>query len=323
MFIRTRYYIDKYLFNKNALLFLLSFSLAAAAFFGIFFYEARLQKAEITKLLIKEEVLIEEGFLTKLDLTYGVIQEMTQQIIEDPYNKAEILKIIKTKENQHNLNDVFPWTIFSWTNSQNQIIVDATYGIMKDPFDLSIRDYIQLTSQTADKFFLGTPVFGSTSKKWMIPGGVGVNLNDQYLGTMTIGFEIEILAKMLHYSIKNRKIKFTLIDLGNLPILYASTNDHGNCREKLCEIDQETTALINQIKFSDENAELIQIKNISGKKAIFLKKLDKYPYIFLLEYDPQALKTELIESYKTKIKIITVFIIFLISLIFSYRLVFI
>ena len=44
----------------------------------------------------------------------------------------------------------------------------------------------------------GKPVFGSTSKRWMIPAGVGaVDASGQYIGAMTIGFNI---VKMLQIS---------------------------------------------------------------------------------------------------------------------------
>ena len=250
---------------------------------------------------------------------------MNSQIIKNPYDKQQIYEIIKISEIQYNLINTFPWTIFSWTNSQNEIIVDAVYGKMKKPFDLSSRDYIQFTKTTPNKFYLGTPVFGSTSKKWMIPGGVGVNYKGKYLGTMTIGFEIEILSKMLHEIIRNRKVTFTLVDFSNMPILYASSNSYGNCRDKICKINDKIIKIVNELKFSEEIKEkfVIEFLNKKQTKAILIKELDKYPYILLLEYDKNSLRKELVESYKTKVKIIIIFIIFLLSLILSYRLVFI
>lgn len=303
---------------KNAAILLVSLFIFCTMFAAFFVYLAKVQEKDIEKILSREQKIIEEIFLNKFNITHKIIEEMNGEIIKNRNDKKKILQIITTIKTQHNLNDIFPWTIFSWTNPQNEIIVDSFYGVMKKPHNLSNRDYIQFTSKEPNIFFLGTPVFGSTSKKWMIPGGVGVNLDGKYLGTMTIGFEIEVLAKIVHNSIKNSKVNFTLVNSQNTPILYANSYKYGNCRDNLCKIDDITSGFINQ-----GEKEVFYIKNINEKKAIMMSKLDDYPYILILEYDKNEMKKELIETYKTKIKIFTIFAIFLISLIFSYRLVFI
>ena len=55
----------------------------------------------------------------------------------------------------------------------DEITVDALYGIMEEPYDLSSRDYLN-DRLAPERLQLGMPVYGSTSKRWMIPGGVGL-----------------------------------------------------------------------------------------------------------------------------------------------------
>lgn len=327
LYLKIAYYIN-HGFKKRTIkkVFLISFYvlLAITATLLLFFYEVNNEKIRINNILKQEEKNIEASFLDKLDHTEFVIKEMIGHILQNPHDKKYIYGVMETYKTKPDFIESFSWTIFSWTDPKNQIIVDAVYGIIDKPLDLSMRDYIHLTQNDTGKFYLGEPVFGSTSKKWMIPGGIGAELpNGKYLGSMTIGFEIEVLAKLLHNVVKNKNVSFKLIDLTNLPILYISNNYYDNCKKEVCNLDEDTTKILNNLKFS-QNESISDLKVIGeNSKAILAKKLQKYPYILLLEYDKNAFKKELIKNYIAKIKILTIFTIFLLSLILSYKIVFV
>lgn len=247
-------------------------------------------KNEIHHDLKIEMVSLERSLTDKIDHTFSIIKNINSQIAEDPTNKRYINDILKRYRTSLNLNENFAWTIFSWSDTEYQLTVDAKYGIMSKPFDLSTRDYISLTEKEPNIFHLGSPIIGSTSKKWMIPGGVGVtDKNGKYLGTMTIGFEIGALAKLLHNITQNPNVSFNLFNKNEVPIL------HGNIKNSdIDKINDDnsfnllTSSVLNKIN-SKQSEEVFSIALFENRHAFLARKVANYPFILLLRYDQDAI----------------------------------
>jgi hypothetical protein len=270
-----------------------------------FFYEAKLQKQHLYKTNIDElnkaRNLIEGNF----NQTHKIINSMIKEIKKNHLDKAYINSIMKNYKTNPNLSNELSWTVFSWTDENNQIIVDTKYEIMAEPFDLSIRDYINFTQKDFGKFFLGKPIFGSTSKKFMIPGGVGAAINDKYIGSMAIGFEIEVLKNLTKYQIQNDFVKFTLIGTSNEVIFTNKNRNYKNSSNKL------SSKILEAIKSNNEETFYANLLNKSDDIFI-IKKSQKYPFVFLIEYDKIEAHKRFIQSYLEKMKLYS-----LISLIFA------
>jgi hypothetical protein len=92
------------------------------------------------------------------------------------------------------------FTIFSIINSEGDILFDGKHGVVTEEKreqheipSLKSRDYVQQIFQGRDrKFICGSPVIGSTSKKFMIP--VGISLGDYGL---TFGIEVPEFMRMV------------------------------------------------------------------------------------------------------------------------------
>ncbi len=289
---------------------------------ALFFYEIRSYKLRIKDVLEVEMARIEKDLDKKFDHTHEVINKMIVEIKKNPQDKKYINEVMKIYKTNPYLVDEFSWTVFSWTNSNNKIIVDTRYGISSDLRDLSMRDYMKFTQKEAGKFFLGQPVIGSPSQKWTIPGGVGAELNGKYLGTMTIGFEIEVLASLLQRNITNNYVTFKLLGSSKKPILCTQSIKYQIYKNSDLELEEIVRKNIDEME--NKNAVEAFYINVFGEdaKAILLKKSDKYPFILIATYEHKMLEKKLLESYFNKVKIELLILMTLLSLFLSYRFVF-
>lgn len=237
-----------------------------------------------------EMVNLERSLSDKIDHTFSIIKNINSQIAENPTNKKHINDILKRYRTSPSLNESFAWTIFSWSNTDFQLTVDAQYGIMDKPYDLSTRDYISLTEKEPNIFHLGSPIIGSTSRKWMIPGGVGTtDENGKYLGTMTIGFEIGALAKLLHNIVQNPNVTFSLFNKNEVAILHGDIKNSNI--DKISDdssFNLATSKVLNKIN-SKQSEEVFSISLFGNRHAFLAKKVANYPFILFLRYDKHAI----------------------------------
>lgn len=264
---------------------------------GWFFsYLVEVEKNKIQDELKIEATKVERILAYNFNHTAEVLGNINAQIKKDPYNKKYINEIIKKYKINANQNDEFSWTVFSWANSDHQIIVDSIYDIMKEPFDLSIRDYVHYAKAEPGKFFIGQPGIGSTSKKWMIPGGIGLlDKNEKFAGTVTIGFEISVLAKIVQDSMQSKTVKIIIFDTKNeTPILSVNFNSiesfNNDGASKISNLDQ-MQQMLKHLKESD----LEKISNIDVflHQGYLVEKVENYPLAIVLEYDKHAIADEM------------------------------
>ncbi len=256
----------------------------------------QLIKDKIQSDLEIEMARMERSFSDKIDHTYSIIKNINYQISENPRSKKHINEILKRYRDNNNLTNL-SWTIFSWSDDKYQLTVDAKYGIISNPANFSVenRDYIPLTKKEPDKFHIGKPIIGLTSKKWMIPGGVGLSdKNGKYLGAISIGFEIERMSKSLHQIIQNPDVKFNLFGKNEVSILYGDVKSYGV--ERLANdnnYDIKSSRILDQINFfqSAREDKVFEMTFLNNSHAFLAKKIADYPYILVLRYDGETVKS--------------------------------
>ncbi len=238
----------------------------------------QIKKDQLNNLLLQEESVVENILLERFNTAFFLIEKMGQEIAKNPDSRAHILKVLEKYKSDPALHQVFSWTIFSWSDKNLQLIVDGEYGIMKKPVSLATRSYVQKSLQEPWTRLLGEPVFGSTSGKWMIPGGIGIaDSKHNILGSLTIGFEIENLAKVIKGSLKDKNVNVELIYDKKFPIF--SINK----------------AEINIYSKAEKPA-------TSNDSAVSIsKKLQTYPYDLVLTYDKYAVSSILWEIIYSRI----------------------
>ncbi len=204
------------------------------------------------------------------------------------------------------------WNMFSWSNSNMEVVVNSTFGIIS-PINIKSREYIGATVSDPGVIHLGKPSYGKVSGEWIIPTGMGfVDKTGKYLGAVVFGFKIDVLKKNLKSAIIDDQTSFVIYDY-DMDQIVTSDNYVSNVQfEKLIE---------KALKSGKNSGELGEFSIFSASDDYgYFKKIDKYRYIIITKNDHLFSKQEvwshvypfMIEVFS--IVIIMIFMLYLLKL---------
>jgi len=164
---------------------------------------------------IGETVIYNANYL-KYQIYYAAKQIKDTNAVSDKKKIEKIL--ISFAENVNNQADIsVAWNAFSWIDKQGKLSVDGGAGIIRNPIDLSSRDYLKITSKIPNKLVLGKSIYGAVSGRFIIPVGMGVFSDDnKYLGTLVFSLDIERVLADINKTIGNETISFAVIRDNNI-----------------------------------------------------------------------------------------------------------
>lgn len=117
--------------------------------------------------------------------------------------------IANTSPNSQNL---FINTLFDWVTPDKKMVVTSNQGVLAKPIDMSHREYLDRTLKHPWTLQLQDPALGIPSNQWIIPGGVGItNEEGEYLGSVTLGFAIDGLAKKINSILGKNELHFVIL----------------------------------------------------------------------------------------------------------------
>ena len=204
---------------------------------------------------------------------------------------------------RHSDNKLISWSTFSWADKDYNLVVSSNQGIMKDPIDVSYRDYALMARQHPKKVHIGRPEMSVVSQSWAIPVGYGVtDRSGEYLGLVISGIVIDGLKKRIEDMIRGENISFVIID------------KFGKVITKSDKFD-----LVKNYKFFKK------IRNNPDKYSlldgdIFYKKINNYPYSVITIYNDNGFggnKSLRISLYLVIISITSLLVALLFSAIYQ------
>ncbi len=169
------------------------------------------------------------------------------------------------------------WNMFSWSNSEMEIVVNSSFGII-NPINIKSRDYIKNTVSDPGIIHLGKPSYGKVSGEWIIPTGMGVvDKKGQYLGAIVFGFKADVLTNNLKRALTDDQTSFVIYDYNMTQIL---TSDN----------------YVSSVKFEELIKDALESKRSFGKLGEFsllfssqdygyFKKIPQYNYIIVTKND--------------------------------------
>ena len=284
----------------------------------ITFYSIDTHKNKIIASLEVQSNRIERTLDDIFTHTSDIIRLMTTQIATNDLKSKDIEKILKQFKTDFGVSNSLAWTIFSWADDYHMIKVDAYLENMENSsISLADRDYIPRTVTHPGKIQLGSPVLGSTSRTWMIPAGIGVtNKNNQFIGTMTIGFNISKLVTLINNSLTMEGIDFAVIDK-NFRFVLKNTQIKDDINDFL-KIEEFNKLYKNASLNSSKNRSFSNVNLISGD-AKYVCKIKNYPYLIVVSYKDRIIYDNIWIFAKDKLySILILFSIFtlLLSLIY-------
>ncbi len=278
-------------------------------------------KNEVSQQLEFQAERLERSFIDSIDQTIYMMQVLISQI-RYQYNDLAVIENTFSRFKIHSqIENLLTWTAFSWVNEDFKLTVDMLHGILNEPIDMTHRDYIHFTKKRPDHVYFGKPTYGSTSKVWMIPAGIGVaDHKNNYIGSIVIGFSIGSFLEKLKIAAASEEIGFALIDKDLNVILQSRPNLEGISKEGLVT-SSYLTELLKTIDFSSQQP--YTLSNVSYRqynKNYYIHKINKYPFLFYLIYDKKLINIRLWKGLVFRIaEITTVGLIVLLLLILLYR----
>lgn len=254
----------------------------------------------------------EKHFASVMEYTQYLMKVMSHHISNDYDNNNKIYDILKKYTVDINFSQNIPITFFSWVDINDNIIVDSYYGVLKDPINLSRRGYLKYTKNNFNDLFLGDIVKGSTSNVYMIPAGIGVELDQKYVGSIVIGFKIDSLLSKISNILSNKDMESFIIDQ-NLDII----------KSNLVNISQiDLNDLKNSLEFMQKNnvKELSDISIFSLKSSFKIRKIANSNYFILVKFNDTYKISAIFSDYIFKlIELLFIVIFTLILLIFIFK----
>lgn len=269
------------------------------------------EKERIKNLLSIEAKTISRGFGDYVSHTATVMQIIADQIKQDPEDLEYVDYNLTKLRPSHEILDNLTWTIFSWVNPEKQMVVDTVYKIVNPPIDLSDRDYLDDTAKDPGKIHLGNPVYGSTSQKWMIPAGIGVqDEKGKFVGTITVGFDAANIANKFRSLIKQSGMNFILVTANTEHVL-------GSLEDSASKNENIKLALNELISTKQNSYYHIDLKDKIDNYV--LHKIPNSPYYIYVEYDREIIFHDLRQKIISKIQeICTISLLAILFIIYNY-----
>lgn len=188
-----------------------------------------IQSQITTKELAAQAERVEKYFAGNTQYLGGILWFMGRQIHQHSSNNTVDLNYIdqlfQAFSADPNIQNILSSTIIGWVNTDYHAVVDGFYRVMKEPKDLSSRDYLPETVKEPWVIKLGQPIVGSTSGKWVIPAGVGITDNQgKWIGTLIIGLQQSFLKENFAKLLDSKKANIALVDMAGQILVETPTH---------------------------------------------------------------------------------------------------
>lgn len=193
-----------------------------------------------------------------------------------PHNLLEIAQILKSFDAKPRV-----YTMFSWVNPSQQVVVSSNRGILEKAVDVSDRDYVKKSLAEPWKAHIGRPIEGRVSGRWIIPVGMGLtDHTGKHLGAIAISVDINGLSEHISHAIDRENVSFAIIS--KTLILLTQVSQDENFVNNQFPMRQLST--VNFSKFPRGAITHGSVFNLSRNYSYYFASPD-YPYVILLGYN--------------------------------------
>lgn len=231
---------------------------------------------KIASELEKEALRIDHALSGEMESANYMLSSLGRQIVIDSnHDYTKLAQSLKSFDNKG-----YIYTIFSWTDVNQKMVVSSNKGVLEEAVDISDRDFIQQSALDSWKMHIGRSIEGRVSGRWVIPAGMGItDYTGKFLGIISLSLDIKILTDKIKDSVKRDGISFAIVSKSLIPISEVSD-------DKSFITDDFTKKLVD-IDLSKNHSGLIAKGNLlwgTGSYAYY-RVSDNYPYIILMGYD--------------------------------------
>ena len=268
-------------------------------------------KEETKSLLSSEASRIERILSMQVEHSNYLLQSLGKQILQDNPNDintiARLLQAYDTKNSGKN--------VVSWADNRASVIVSSNHGILKQPLDISDRDYIKKALADPWNLQIGRPVFGRVSDRWISPLALGItDYGGNYRGTIIISMDISMLNQIIRNQVQTEGMHFAILSR----TLNLLTEDNQKNNLHLSTLPSE---LFTEVDVTVNTEGLLQQPKFFSKQQdyIYYRTSNTPPYILLLGYDGSISKKEIYGTLFPRILQVVGITLFLVSMLWVIR----
>ena len=231
----------------------------------------------ITVDLEKEAARIENTISTEMGNASFMLASLGRQIAIDPdRDYTKLAQALKSFDNKNHI-----YSIFSWTDTDKKMVISSNKGVLKEPVDISDRDFIQQAATDTWKMHIGRPIEGRVSGRWVIPVAMGISdYTGKFIGIIALSIDIGVLTEQIRNLVKRDGISFAVVskELVTLTEVSESKNflSDNFPSKKLVDMD-----------FDKNPSGLIAKGSLILGTGIYAyyRVSENYPYIVMMGYD--------------------------------------
>ncbi|MEK6747385.1 MAG: cache domain-containing protein [Pseudomonadota bacterium] len=262
--------------------------------------------------LEKEAQRIESVISSEMENVSFMLTSLGRQIIIEPeldYNNVS--NLLKSFDNKN-----YIYSIFSWTDIDKKMVVSSNKGILKEPVDLSDRDFIQQASSDSWKVHIGRPIEGRVSGKWVIPVSMGItSYTGKFLGIISISIDIDILTEQILNLVRRDGISFAVVSKEMVKLAEISDN------KNFINDNFPATKFVN-VDFDKNPSGLVSKGDIVWGTGIYsyYRASENYPYIVMMGYNANYSDEAVRTMLWSRLLMILAVALFLVSFLWIVRL---
>lgn len=268
-------------FYKRPYFLPLSMMLAVALLLIIFFgvREHRYYSSKIANEFSVEAERIDNSLSNIFEHTEFVMKLILAQITPHHHDLKYIEDVIGQYVVSKNFNNVLSWTSFSWQDKDLVKRVNSIEGTSITQSNKSQCEFLNLAKKQPGIIHLGDASFDFLSQKYVIPASLGGTLNNNFIGALSIGFDVAKLGSTLKEVLKNSDIKLAMLDQ-NLEVIYSPFYQNEGVTPS------EVKKLLKEQKVVFEKLDQIyDINLLENGMSYYIYRISNYPFAIYLKLD--------------------------------------
>ena len=233
----------------------------------------------LTLELEKEALRIDTTIATEIANASYMLTSLGRQILTEPEPERDYVKISQILRSFDNKN--FIYSIFSWTDTDKKMVVSSNKGVLKEPLDISDRDFIQQSSADSWKIHIGRPIEGRVSGRWVIPLAMGItDYGGKFIGIIELSIDIGVLTEKIRNLVRRDGISFAVVSKEFVTLTEVSEN-------KNFINDNFTAKKFVDVDFDKNPSGMLSKGSMIWGTGIYsyYRVSENYPYIVMMGYD--------------------------------------
>ena len=157
----------------------------------------------------REALRIDRTLIVEIKSASYILESLARQIVQiGTENKDDIAELLRSfdKKNKEVVSDEF-----LWIDTNQDIIMSSSVGILNKVSDASDRDYVKKSFAAPWEVHIGRPIKGKVSDIWILPISLGVtDYKGNFIGIIVFSMNVSRLTDELRSIVKDSNMSFSI-----------------------------------------------------------------------------------------------------------------